>query len=99
MKQKKAKSILSLDAEKALDFFMSSEQFYGFELPEYFNFDKVLEYAMETVRRRYANTSTGQQMALVCDNWGQYRHRTNHSLQIHVPFLDVEPYKIRHDAL
>lgn len=49
MKQKKAKSILSLDAEKALDFFMSSEQFHGFELPEYFNFDKVLEYAMETI--------------------------------------------------
>jgi hypothetical protein len=47
-----------------------------------------------TVRKRYANTSTGQHLALVCDNWGQYRHRTNRSSHIHVPFLDVEPYKI-----
>ena len=47
-----------------------------------------------TVRKRYANTSTGQHLALVCDNWGQYRHRTNRSSHIHVPFLYVAPYKI-----
>lgn len=33
------KTILSLEANEALDFFMKSEQYHGFELPEYFTFD------------------------------------------------------------
>ena len=35
-------NILSLSAQEALDFFMQSEQYHGFELPEYFDFDEVL---------------------------------------------------------
>ncbi len=46
---KTAKNILSLKAEEALDFFMKSEQFHGFELPEYFNFDTVLAYVKERI--------------------------------------------------
>lgn len=32
-----------------MDFFMKSEQYHGFELPEYFTFDKVLKYVRETI--------------------------------------------------
>ena len=46
---KTAKNVLSLKAEEALDFFMKSEQFHGFELPEYFNFDTVLAYVKERI--------------------------------------------------
>ena len=46
---KKAKDILSLKSKEAMDFFMKSEQYHGFELPEYFTFDKVLKYVRETV--------------------------------------------------
>ena len=37
-----AENILSLDAKEALDFFLKSEQYHGFELPEYFVFDELL---------------------------------------------------------
>ena len=33
-----------------MDFFMKSEQYHGFELPEYFTFDEVLKYVREKVR-------------------------------------------------
>ena len=46
---KTAKNILSLNHEEAMDFFMKSEQYHGFELPEYFTFDKVLKYVRETI--------------------------------------------------
>ena len=42
-------NILSLNHQEALDFFMKSEQFHGFELPEYFDFDTILNYVKETV--------------------------------------------------
>ena len=45
----KTKNILSLDYNEALDFFMKSEQYHGFELPEYFTFDQVLRYVRETI--------------------------------------------------
>lgn len=32
-----------------MNFFMKSEQYHGFELPEYFTFDEVLRYVRETV--------------------------------------------------
>ena len=32
-----------------MDFFMKSEQYHGFELPEYFTFDEVLKYVREKV--------------------------------------------------
>lgn len=46
---KAAKNILSLSHEEAMEFFMKSEQYHGFELPEYFTFDRVLKYVRETI--------------------------------------------------
>lgn len=46
---KTAKNILTLNHEEAMDFFMKSEQYHGFELPEYFTFDEVLRYVRERV--------------------------------------------------
>lgn len=43
------KFVLSLSHDEALDFFMKSEQFHGFELPEYFDFNQVLAYVKETI--------------------------------------------------
>ena len=42
-------NILDLNAEEAMDFFMKSEQYHGFELPEYFVFDELLQFVRETV--------------------------------------------------
>ena len=47
---KAARNILTLNHEEAMDFFMKSEQYHGFELPEYFTFDEVLKYVREKVR-------------------------------------------------
>lgn len=38
----KEKNILSLSSDDAMAFFMKSEQYHTFELPEYLNFDKLL---------------------------------------------------------
>ena len=46
---KKFKNILILKSKEAMDFFLKSEQFHGFELPEYFNFDKVLKAVAKSV--------------------------------------------------
>ncbi len=46
---KMAKNILTLKSEETLDFFMKSEQFHGFELPEYFDFNEVLKYVRTTI--------------------------------------------------
>lgn len=35
----KTKNILSLNHKEAMDFFLKSEQYHGFELPEYFVFE------------------------------------------------------------
>lgn len=43
------KNILSLNADEAMDFFMKSEQYHGFELPEYFVFDELLKSVRETI--------------------------------------------------
>lgn len=47
-----AKSILTLDHESAMNFFMKSERFHGFELPSYFVFDDVLQSVRESVGDR-----------------------------------------------
>lgn len=39
----KTKNILSLNHKEAMDFFLKSEQYHGFELPEYFVFDDLLQ--------------------------------------------------------
>ena len=46
---KAARNILTLNHEEAMDFFMKSEQYHGFELPEYFTFDEVLKYVREKI--------------------------------------------------
>ena len=46
---KAARNILTLNHEEAMDFFMKSEQYHGFELPEYFTFDEILKYVREKV--------------------------------------------------
>lgn len=48
-KQGTTNNVLSLKANEALDFFMDSARFCGFELPEYFKFDTLLQYIRETV--------------------------------------------------
>lgn len=45
----KIRNILSLNSDEVLDFFMKSEQYHGFELPEYFTFDEVLKYVCEKI--------------------------------------------------
>lgn len=37
------KNVLSLESKDAMDFFLKSEQYHGFELPEYFIFDELLQ--------------------------------------------------------
>lgn len=44
-----AKNVLSLDSKGAMDFFLKSEQYHGFELPEYFVFDKLLQAVSQTI--------------------------------------------------
>ncbi len=46
---KTAKNILSLSAEEALDFFLKSEQYHGFELPEYFDFNELLNHVKDCI--------------------------------------------------
>ena len=46
---KAARNILTLNHDEAMDFFMKSGQYHGFELPEYFTFDQVLRYVRETI--------------------------------------------------
>lgn len=51
---KKFKNILTLKSKDAMDFFLKSEQYHGFELPEYFNFDNVLKAVAKSVgNKRY----------------------------------------------
>lgn len=45
----KTKNVLSLDAKDAMDFFLKSEQYHGFELPEYFVFDELLHNVKEII--------------------------------------------------
>lgn len=45
----KTKNVLSIDAKDAMDFFLKSEQYHGFELPEYFVFDELLQNVKEII--------------------------------------------------
>ena len=47
---KTTKNILSLNHEEVMDFFMKSEQYHSFELPEYFTFDAFLSSVCDVVR-------------------------------------------------
>lgn len=46
---KKPKYITECNASEAMDFMMQSAQYHNFELPEYFDFDKVLEFVRTTI--------------------------------------------------
>lgn len=50
--KKRFKNILILRSKEAMDFFLKSEQFHGFELPEYFNFDKVLKAVAKSIGKK-----------------------------------------------
>lgn len=43
------KNVLSLEAKEAMDFFLKSQQYHGFELPEYFVFDELLQNVKEVI--------------------------------------------------
>ena len=43
------KNVLSLESKDAMDFFLKSEQYHGFELPEYFVFDELLQNVKEII--------------------------------------------------
>lgn len=45
----KTKNVLSLDSKNAMNFFLKSEQYHGFELPEYFVFDELLQNVKKVV--------------------------------------------------
>lgn len=45
----RVKNILTLNHEEAMEFFIKSEQYHGFELLEYFMFDGLLRYKQETI--------------------------------------------------
>ena len=45
----KTNNVLSLESKDAMDFFLKSEQYHGFELPEYFVFDELLQNVKEVV--------------------------------------------------
>lgn len=42
-------NVLSLESKDAMDFFLKSEQYHGYELPEYFVFDELLQKIKEVV--------------------------------------------------
>ena len=46
---KKFKNILTLKSKEVMDFFLKSEQFHGFELPEYFDFTEVLNFVRQKI--------------------------------------------------
>ena len=46
----KTKNILSLNHKEAMDFFLKSEQYHGFELPEYFVFDELLQNVKDSLK-------------------------------------------------
>lgn len=46
---KHIQNILTLNHEEVMDFFMKSEQYHGFELPEYFVFDTLLQSVRDLV--------------------------------------------------
>lgn len=84
-------NVLSLKADEALMFFMNSNRFCGFELPEYFNFDVLLHYVQETVAdKRFIDCytsdpvkQTGVNLEFLLNKDGKYGVR---------PFTLVNPY-------
>lgn len=44
-----SKNILSLNSKEAMCFFLCSKRYHNFELPEYFTFDKILDFVKDTI--------------------------------------------------
>lgn len=57
----KTKNILSLNHKEAMDFFLKSEQYHGFELPEYFVFDELRNYSALPIEETTQQQATEQQ--------------------------------------
>ena len=56
---KRARNILSLSSKEAIDYFMKAEQYSTFELPEYFEFQPVLDYVRKKIgNKKYENCLT-----------------------------------------
>ena len=78
----KFKNILSLSAEQARDFLMQDNQYHTFELPEYFNFEPILQYVKDTIGdAKYEDclkkgfspeSSEGVSMSFLLSKDGQY---------------------------
>lgn len=52
----KVKNVLALSSKEAIDYFMSAEQYSTFELPEYFDFQSVLNYVRKKIgSKKYEN--------------------------------------------
>lgn len=81
---KKANAVAAQLRKKSLQTIRSKDAFARYYL-------RLGKYGI--VRKRYADTYTGQHLALVCDDWGLYRQRTDRSSHRYGPFLDKEPYK------
>ena len=60
------KNVLSLESKDAMDFFLKSEQYHGFELPEYFVFDELLQNIKEVLE--YAQNELGLKDMYNSDN-------------------------------
>ena len=81
----KFKNILSLSAEQARDFLMQDNQYHTFELPEYFNFEPILQYVKDTIGdAKYEDclkkgfspeSSEGVSMSFLLSKDGQYAVR------------------------
>lgn len=63
-----AKNILSLKSNEAMDYFMESSRFHNFELPEYFTFDKVLNFIRETIGDKLYEECLSDKVPDVLDN-------------------------------
>ena len=52
----KVKNVLALSSKEAIDYFMNAEQYSTFELPEYFEFQPVLDYVRKKIgNKKYEN--------------------------------------------
>lgn len=63
-----AKYITSLSSKEALDYMMRSEQFHNYELPEYFDFDNVLDFVRNVIGDKpYDECLNGQSASELAD--------------------------------
>lgn len=60
-------TIISLKSDEVLKYFLESRQYHGFELPEYYNFDAILQYVKDTVADKPYEECITQNPAQVAD--------------------------------